>query len=319
MAFDGLLSLHFAAVLASAVVLTVSLTLYILLAEPWRLRLTLFIGCATVFLLCDTAWIAFADGPSWLPPALAALMCGSGALVVAFAVKLYRFGMRFVLMRWERRFLFLILIPVAYLSVAAFLFFFAGTASMAIIVVTYVSAMGVALYLLSLKRARGDADGAQPSGTYASREKPADARPDSGERELVFFLMTAAVLLPLELLEYAYKMFRGGSPFFPMRLLVTPLFLIETGSFFAITGFRTVARLRTYRSRAGVPVSAPSVLTEREKEVSLLIVEGLTHGEIAVKLFISRRTVDRHVENIYRKCGAKNKADFIRSVLIPNS
>ncbi len=49
-------------------------------------------------------------------------------------------------------------------------------------------------------------------------------------------------------------------------------------------------------------------ITEREVEVLKMICEQLTSLEIAEKLFISPKTVERHKENIYSKTGTKNLA-----------
>jgi DNA-binding NarL/FixJ family response regulator len=54
------------------------------------------------------------------------------------------------------------------------------------------------------------------------------------------------------------------------------------------------------------------VLTRREKEVLLLIAEGLTNHEIGEKLFISTTTVDTHRKNLLAKFEAKNTATLIR-------
>jgi DNA-binding NarL/FixJ family response regulator len=40
-----------------------------------------------------------------------------------------------------------------------------------------------------------------------------------------------------------------------------------------------------------------------------LIARGMSNRAIAESLFISSRTVNRHIENLYRKIGARNKAD----------
>ena len=47
-------------------------------------------------------------------------------------------------------------------------------------------------------------------------------------------------------------------------------------------------------------------LTERELEVLQLIGKGLSNDEIAQKLFISKRTVDTHKNNLVSKTGSKN-------------
>jgi DNA-binding NarL/FixJ family response regulator len=54
------------------------------------------------------------------------------------------------------------------------------------------------------------------------------------------------------------------------------------------------------------------VLTRREKEVLVLIAEGLTNNEIGSKLFISPSTVDTHRNNLLTKLDAKNTASLIR-------
>jgi len=54
------------------------------------------------------------------------------------------------------------------------------------------------------------------------------------------------------------------------------------------------------------------VITRREKEVLLLIAEGLTNVEIGEKLFISTTTVDTHRKNLMSKFEAKNTATLIR-------
>ncbi|MBI9039656.1 MAG: response regulator transcription factor [Bacteroidales bacterium] len=53
-------------------------------------------------------------------------------------------------------------------------------------------------------------------------------------------------------------------------------------------------------------------LTERETDIIKHITKGFTHKEIAVKLFISKRTVDSHVRNIFEKFQFKSKADIIK-------
>lgn len=54
------------------------------------------------------------------------------------------------------------------------------------------------------------------------------------------------------------------------------------------------------------------LITRREKEVLLLIAEGLTNGEIADKLFVSITTVDTHRKNLLAKFEVKNTAALVR-------
>jgi non-specific serine/threonine protein kinase len=44
-----------------------------------------------------------------------------------------------------------------------------------------------------------------------------------------------------------------------------------------------------------------TTLTRREREIALLVASGLSNKDIATRLFISKRTVDAHVEHIFAK------------------
>ena len=54
------------------------------------------------------------------------------------------------------------------------------------------------------------------------------------------------------------------------------------------------------------------VLTEREREVVTLIARGLSNGEIADELVLSKRTVEHHVANILSGLGFTNRAQIVR-------
>lgn len=52
-------------------------------------------------------------------------------------------------------------------------------------------------------------------------------------------------------------------------------------------------------------------LTEREVEILFLICKGFSNQEIADKLCLSKRTVDKHRENLLLKTGSKNTASLV--------
>lgn len=52
-------------------------------------------------------------------------------------------------------------------------------------------------------------------------------------------------------------------------------------------------------------------LSEREQEVLYCICQGLSNIEIAEQLIISKRTVDKHRENLLLKTGSKNTAGLV--------
>ncbi|MGO9904062.1 MAG: DNA-binding response regulator [Solirubrobacteraceae bacterium] len=54
------------------------------------------------------------------------------------------------------------------------------------------------------------------------------------------------------------------------------------------------------------------LLSEREREVLGLISAGSTNREIAQQLFLSPHTVKEHTSALYRKLGARNRADAVQ-------
>nr|WP_280953537.1 helix-turn-helix transcriptional regulator [Symbiobacterium terraclitae] len=62
----------------------------------------------------------------------------------------------------------------------------------------------------------------------------------------------------------------------------------------------------------GAPKGAlPDGLTEREVEVITLVAAGLTNKEIGARLYISPKTVDRHLRNIFLKVSVSNRAALV--------
>ncbi len=95
-----------------------------------------------------------------------------------------------------------------------------------------------------------------------------------------------------------------------------------------VTGEELIDAIR--KGCAGKPTMAPEItqalyrdqfpspgddLTQREKEVLALIVEGLSNPEIASRLIISRSTARAHVSNILNKLGVTNRGEAITLAL----
>lgn len=71
-----------------------------------------------------------------------------------------------------------------------------------------------------------------------------------------------------------------------------------------------ISRLRTQVRPAGESrrSALPAGITLRERDVLRLLAAGRSNAQIAAKLRISIRTVDRHVENLYARIGVHNRA-----------
>jgi len=57
-------------------------------------------------------------------------------------------------------------------------------------------------------------------------------------------------------------------------------------------------------------------LTNREIEIAKLIVKGKTSKEIANELFISEKTVTKHIQNMFEKTDVSNKVGFINKLML---
>jgi DNA-binding CsgD family transcriptional regulator len=68
---------------------------------------------------------------------------------------------------------------------------------------------------------------------------------------------------------------------------------------------------------AGVaePAAGVKALTRREREVAELVADGLGNREIAERLYLSKRTVDSHVEHVFTKLGFSSRAQLTAWVL----
>ena len=73
---------------------------------------------------------------------------------------------------------------------------------------------------------------------------------------------------------------------------------------------RLLAKFATLTGQAG---SAPNLaaLTEREREVMVLVAGGLSNDEIAARLVISPATAKMHVSRAMVKLGARDRAQLV--------
>ena len=68
-------------------------------------------------------------------------------------------------------------------------------------------------------------------------------------------------------------------------------------------------RVRAETERLGDRAAADT-LTNTERRIADLVAEGLTNAEVAAQLYVSARTVESHLTQIYRKEGAPNRSEL---------
>ena len=76
-------------------------------------------------------------------------------------------------------------------------------------------------------------------------------------------------------------------------------------------GLRAEDLGRRARLRVEAAPENPYRLTARELEVLGLVADGLSDREIGARLFISHRTVERHVSNLLGKLGAARRTELV--------
>lgn len=73
--------------------------------------------------------------------------------------------------------------------------------------------------------------------------------------------------------------------------------------------------VRTWRrGRASDGQAVLTRLTDRERQIAGLVAAGFSNPEIANKLFLSRKTIERHVSNVLARTGTRNRTDLARLV-----
>ena len=55
-------------------------------------------------------------------------------------------------------------------------------------------------------------------------------------------------------------------------------------------------------------------LTKRELEIATLVTDRMTNREIAAALFLSDKTIESHIRNIFHKLGVSSRVEVARAV-----
>ncbi|NUT33266.1 MAG: helix-turn-helix transcriptional regulator, partial [Hamadaea sp.] len=65
---------------------------------------------------------------------------------------------------------------------------------------------------------------------------------------------------------------------------------------------------------AARPVDASAALTAQQLQIAQLVAAGATNREVATRLFISTRTVDHHMRNIFSRLGIRSRTELVRAL-----
>lgn len=123
------------------------------------------------------------------------------------------------------------------------------------------------------------------------------------------------VLTTFDLDDYVYDALRAGASGFLLKDATTAQItdavrVVAAGEALLAPSVtrRLIAEFAARRTRAPVPVDG---VTSREREVLVLIGQGLSNGEIAARLGVAEQTVKTHVGRIFAKLGLRDRAQAV--------
>jgi DNA-binding NarL/FixJ family response regulator len=126
------------------------------------------------------------------------------------------------------------------------------------------------------------------------------------------------ILTTFDLDEYVFDAMRAGASGFtlksrPLEELLAAIRVVAAGEALLAPSVtrRLIAHFAGQRRPAARPPSALGQLTEREREVLLLIAQGLSNLELADSLHIRMPTAKTHVSRILAKLGARDRAQLV--------
>jgi len=116
--------------------------------------------------------------------------------------------------------------------------------------------------------------------------------------------------------EYVLKMVRAGASGYLLKdsaasELLAAIRALKAGKA-SFGPHATRALAEAYQSDRPLPEDPFERLTDREREIFQLVVEGNTNAQIAEMLFISPKTVDNHRTRMMEKLGVHGTAELVR-------
>jgi DNA-binding NarL/FixJ family response regulator len=125
------------------------------------------------------------------------------------------------------------------------------------------------------------------------------------------------ILTTFDLDAYVYEALRAGASGFllkdrPPEELVAAVRIVASGD--ALLSPSITRRLiREFASRPHAPPSPAGLdeLTDREREVLLLLAQGASNAEISQRLFVADTTVKTHVAHVLRKLDLRDRAQAV--------
>jgi DNA-binding NarL/FixJ family response regulator len=126
------------------------------------------------------------------------------------------------------------------------------------------------------------------------------------------------VLTTFDLDQHVYDALEAGASGFLLKdvtaeRLFDAVRVVAAGDALLAPGVtrRLVAEFARLRTRPVVPSTTLEALTRREREVLLLLADGLANTEIAARLVVGEETVKTHVSRVLTKLGLRDRTQAV--------
>jgi DNA-binding CsgD family transcriptional regulator len=134
-------------------------------------------------------------------------------------------------------------------------------------------------------------------------------------RALAIFLGLSAAFFPLMLLDVAMSFVPFLSALSFMNSLAQPVYFLALNCLTVVFGLRYLNRPGfSERGKLTEYFLSTFGVTAREEQIIGLLLEGAGAKEIGQKLFISAKTAENHVYNIYRKLGIQSRVQMFQLI-----
>lgn len=144
------------------------------------------------------------------------------------------------------------------------------------------------------------------------------------KRIILYMVALSLITFPLEVIEYyIFKAFIPADTYIPIGIVATSIFCLLMGFFNIMHSIRFFYSILhpeeddeeviDYEDVPDTFIEAFAI-TGRESEIVEYIVKGYNHQDIAGYLNISKRTVEKHSYNVYKKCEINNRVELMNLI-----
>ncbi|MCG8569796.1 MAG: LuxR C-terminal-related transcriptional regulator [Spirochaetes bacterium] len=139
--------------------------------------------------------------------------------------------------------------------------------------------------------------------------------PDKIMKQGMFMVILVTLfIIPLWIInQYLVSQWLPKNYYF-LNEIITPVYTLLWFGTILYFNINQLKRLATQNQELSSDFIHKYEITKREKDIILHLLKGIESNKIAEQLFISRKTVNTHIYNIYKKCDISNRVELVNLV-----